>query len=368
MSSAVGKTRSIGPLAPQPRAATPDAVTRRACDASFVVDLGPGERNVAAAFGAQTGIVAWSMTRTRLAIREIDRSGKPTGEAHVLEVPGTVSAFGVRALDGHYLVFLDETDFSGPSPITKLFAVVTDANGKPNPSILRVAIGDRGMIDDISPAAAHGVLLWAGPTPATKIDTGRLVTISVDDAGAMTQSFVDIPDPAPGDRAHGFFSFAADHAVVMLGLRGLISDGAWRPLTKTFDPDGLVVAPAFTGNSIPIIGLALGKDAKTMRYGKVTLDGAATFDAKDTLKTAKLRPPFETTVRWGTTTGDGSTQVWGRLDPGGGLFGDTIAVPAKLSAGIRTEVVWSGDQILVLGGDGTTVSVGALPCEHRRIR
>lgn len=363
VSAAIAATTGpLGRLATGPLPATPAQVRKRGCGPASPVDLGSAEGgSVAAAFGATSGIVAWSASETRLAIRELDRTGQPRGPVHELVVPARVSpAYGVRALDGHFLIFLAATDFTGPSPIAKLYAVLTDAHGVPDPGVLRVAIGDRGMIDAVSPSAAHGVLVWAGPTPATHVTQGRLISVVVDDRGTLAQSVLDIPDPAPGDRAQAFFSFG-DHAVTVIGTRALIVDGELRAQQRTFEPDGLEVAPTFTGASVPVLGLALGKDARTMRYGTLALDGAMTF-GKEVAKSAPLRPPFEERVDWMVSTGASGTQVLGVTEPTGKPFGAAIAVPPAIASGIATQVVWSGEQVLVLAADGHTVRVAPLPC------
>ena len=361
---AVGKTGPLGPLAPRPARSSPEAVKKRACDGT-VIDLGlSSDTHVAAAFGPQSGLVAWSISPTRLALRILDRRGKPLGEANEVDVPAPVnSTYGVRALDGHYIVFLSASDFSA-SPILKLYALATDIDGKPTSGVLQVAIGDRGLIDEISPGAAHGVLVWAGATPATKIDKARLISLVVDDKGALAQSFIDYPDPLPGDRVRPFFSFSSDHAVVLAGSKALVVDGEMKPQKSTFDPDGIELAPSFTGATVPILGLGLGNNGKTMRYGTVALDGTLTFDAKDTLKTATPRAPFESHVTWGMSTDSNGTSVWGSASSSAELV-TSVPLPPPLNAGILTVIEWTGEQLLVFAGDRTTMRVGALPCGAR---
>jgi hypothetical protein len=359
-----GKLEPIGALAPQPPTPTPDAVAHRACGPSTPVELGTTDRSdVAAAFGPKSGIVAWSPSEHQLAIRAVDRSGKPLAAAHVVDAPARLdSTHGVRALDGYYIVFVSATDFSGSSPVMKLYALLTDADGRPSSRFTKVAIGDRGMIDDVSPGAARGVLVWAGPTPATHIDKGRLISLTVDGKGALAQAFIDFDNPAPGDRARAFFSFG-DRAVVLIGPN-VIVDGAIKPRKNdaSYDPDGLTFAPTFTGNAVPVLGLGLGKRSGNLRYGALGLDGAFHFDKADVATTKPLHAPFEDRVGWGTSTSSSGVDVVGMIDSRGVHVHTTKVPPALAVAGLKTEVVWSGDQILVLVADGRRVRVAPLPC------
>ena len=361
----LAKTDPLGTLAPQPPPPTPEAVKHRACTGGAAIELGTTDRSaVAAAFGPKSGIVAWSPNDHQLAVRAIDRAGHPLGEAHVVDAPARLSSFGVRAVDGHYLVFLSETDYQGTSPVLALYAMVVDANGTPNPAVTKVAIGDRGMIDDISPGAARGVLVWAGPTPATHVDQGRLISLVVDGKGGLAQSFIEFPDPAPHDRARAFYSLGK-HTVVMIGP-DVIVDGEVKPRKDdvSYQPDGFAFAPTFDAATVPVIGFGLGKDAKTLRYGTLGLDGVLQFDKAEIPKSKPLRAPFADHVSWVTITGSAGVDVLMSID-----LRDVDLATAKLppdlaggGAGLSSQVVWSGDQLLVFVADGGKVRVAPIPC------
>ena len=358
------KTGPVGVLAPQPPPPTPDTVKHRACGRAAPVELGASDgAGVAAAFGAKSGIAAWSPNDHELAIEAIDRAGKPIGSPHVVEAPARVdSAYGIRALDGHYIVFLSKSDFSTESPVFTLYALLTDADGVPSTSFTQVAIGERSLIDSVSPGAAHGVLVWAGPTPATHIDTGRLISLVIDPRGALAQSFIEFTPQMGYGRVHGLFSFG-DHAVALFGAN-MIVDGEVKLRTNdaSYDPHGLAVTPTFTGNAVPVIGFGFGNDAKTLRYGTLGLDGALHFAKVEVAKTTPLHEPFEDRVSWGTITDSDGVQVFGSIDDRGGDAG-TVKLPAELAdAGLSTEVVWSGEQILIFLVHHGKVEVAPLPC------
>jgi hypothetical protein len=357
VSATAGKLDAVGPLAPQPPAPTLEAVTTRVCGIQTPVELGAaGRHDAAVAFGPTSGIVTWSPNDHQLAIRAIDRTGKPLGEAHVIEAPARSSSYAIRAIDGHYIVFVSDTDLSGPSPVLDLYALLTDTDGVPSAHFTKVAIGERGMIDDISPGGTRGVLVWAGPTEATHIDKGRLVSLTVDGKGGLAQSYIDFPDPAPGTRAFAFFSLG-EHAVTVIG-GDVIVDGEVkaRQDDKAYTPQGLVLAPTFTGSSVPVLGMQIGREAKWLRYGTLGLDGTFHFDTTDVPKTAALKAPFEDRVSWGASdTGvDGRTEI-SRVE----------VEPVTLQVALRgktPEVVWTGDRVLLVSTADGKVRTAPLPC------
>ncbi|HTR54137.1 MAG TPA: hypothetical protein VMJ10_25770 [Kofleriaceae bacterium] len=360
------KVGPIGPLV-EPPPPTPAAVARRACGDATPIELGATDgTEIGAAFGRDGhGIAAWSPSKTRLAVRRLDGSGKPTGPVSELEVPAPVTGRWIRALDHRFIVLLSTTDFSGP-PVLKLYAVVVDADGKPDPTVLQIAIGDRGMIDDVSPGGERGVSIWAGPTPATQIRDGRLVTLVVDAQGKLAQSIVDVPDPAPGDRARALFSLG-DHAVALIGDTLMFVDDKPLAQKRSGDAEGLWLAPTFHGPTIPALALSLGKKPATMQVGTVALDGTVRFDQQKLPRTGTLPAGYEDRVSWGTSSGGGeATTVWSSRDLAADAPTERVALPAAFSSsGLGPEVVWSGEQVLVLAADRHHAQIMPLPCTRR---
>jgi hypothetical protein len=350
--------KSTPPIGPLVGAAPPTAarVKARSCTATEPVELVTAQQfaAIAAAFGPSGGLVAWSPDKHKLAVRTIDAQGKPVGEARELDVPAQVDrSWGVRALANHYLVFLGDMDYAGSSPIKRLYAVVVGKDGAPIGKPLQIAIGERGMIDDISPGAANGVLVYAGATPATNIKEARVITIHVAPDGAITQATRDFPDPTPGTRAMPRFAFSPEHAVIVLPEH-VIVDGEIKPSKD--DLDGLLVAPSFTGDKVPLIGIPDLRDAAKYKKGTLGLgDGTRTYDAK--VSTGARGDAFDR-VTWSVGSSDAGVTV---------TSGDKTqklefpGIPGGL-AGAMTDVVWSGEQALVLFTTGKAVKIAPLPC------
>tara|TARA_R110002096_G_scaffold436061_2_gene666672 strand:+ start:22707 stop:23615 length:909 start_codon:yes stop_codon:yes gene_type:complete len=298
-----------------------------------------------------------------------------------VEVPAELSrTHGMRALDGKFLVFLSETDYSGPMPVLRLFALAFGTDGAPLGSPLQIAIGERGRIDEISDGAARGVLLFAGASPSTNVKTGRLVTISVADDG-ISQTVFDLPQPSK--RARPLFSFAKEHNVAVLGGGGVIVvDGkASLPIQgESLRFKGFGIAPQFDGSSspgssspgssspgssIPFYAITSFGDEGKLRYGSLSLDGTLHLDKKEFSKDAPLKPPFNPKVHWATSTGAGTVEVFSSTSPVGAALGtpvDLTATIPDLSSGVWTQMAWSGEQVLVLHSAGSTVRLALLPC------
>jgi hypothetical protein len=350
-------TPALGALAPSPAPPTVERFRARSCAATPPIELGATEagRGAMAAFGASGGLVAWSPKHKRLAVRPVDRTGKPTGAMRELDVPADLDNIdGLRALDGNYLVFLREDDFSGGSPIVKLYALALAGDGTAMGAPLELDTGPRGMLDAVSPAAARGVLVYAGATPATNVDTLRIVTVYVAPDGKLAQATRDFPDPTPGTRAFPRYTFSAEHAAIVLPEH-LLVDGELRPLSAEPTIEGMLVAPAFTGDAIPVLGFTSVRPDGKRRYGTIDLSGKRHFDRKEEPQSAPLRAPFENLVKFGVTgRGAGASAfVLGQQIP--------LAFPG-LSSGIDTQIIWTGDQAVVLYVAGTAVRLAPLPC------
>jgi hypothetical protein len=347
MSAVAGKLDAVGPLAPQPPAPTPDAVRKRVCAFVAPVELGAADgRDVAVAFGPTSGIAAWSANDHQLAIRAIDRTGKPLGETHTIAAPEHGSrAYEIRAIDGRYIVFVSGTDSS-------LYALLTSADGVPSAHVTKVATGERALID-ISPGGTRGVLVWAAPSPARYHDNGRLLSLTVDDKGGLAQSYIEVPDHAPGTVAFAQYSLG-EHAVVVIGP-DVIVDGEVEPRRDdpAYKPDRLVLAPTFTGSSVPAFGLRNGR----LRYGALGLDGASRFETTDVPNTWELKPPFEDRVSWGEsgTELDGVTEIGRAKLP-------TVKLPVAFWHHALT-VAWTGDRVLLVSTKDGKVRTAPLPCD-----
>src|SRR5262249_30718161 len=159
--------------------------------------------------------------------------------------------------------------------------------------------------------------------------------------GALEQSVVDVPDPAPGDRARAFFSLG-DHAVALIGHKLMFVDGNPIAQKRTDDADGLYLAPTFHGQTIPALALSLGK-ADAMQVGTVAMDGTVTFDRH---KLPRTTPPkgYVERVSWGTSSGGSrATEVWSMRDVTHAPTDDRVALPEAFATGLLgPEVVWSG--------------------------
>jgi hypothetical protein len=359
MSAVAGKLDAVGPLAPQPPAPTPDAVRKRVCAFVEPVELGAADdRDVAVAFGPTSGIVAWSPNGHQVAIRAIDRTGKPLGEAHTIEAPQHGSSpYGIRAIDGHYIVFVSGADASGSAPLLTLYALLTDADGVPSARFTQVALGERGVFDDISPGGTRGVFVWALPARPTLGGTGRLISLSVDGKGGLAQSYIDIPDPAPGTLPFARYSFG-EHAVAVIGP-DVIVDGEVKPRQddKAYKPDRLELAPTFTGSSVPVLGMRNGRDAWWLRYGTLGLDGVLHFETKDIPKTWELKAPFDDRVNWGVS----DTEVDAVTDIGRAKL-PTVKMPVAFYHHTH-KVVWTGDRVLLVGIKDGKLRTAPLPCD-----
>jgi len=342
----------VGP--PTPTAAR---VKARSCAETKPVELATAQQLavIGAGYGPAGGLVAWSTDTRKLALRTFDAKGQPTGETHELDVPAQLDrTYSVRVLANHYVVFLGETDYAGPAPTRKLFALVVGKDGAAIGKPLQIDIGNRAMVDDISPGAANGVLVYAGATPSTGVKDARLVTIYVAPDGAVSQSVRDYPDPVPGDRALPRFSLG-EHAVIVLPDH-VIVDGEMRASKSDPAIEGLYVAATHTGDKIPLLGLPKLLDDTKRRYGTLAIDGTRTFEAK--VETGPLRAPFEDLASWSISSGDSGTSVT--------AFDKTVAltfpgIPKGLM-GITTNVVWTGEQALVLFVAGKSVNIASLPC------
>jgi hypothetical protein len=347
----------LGALAPGP--ATPTALRfgARSCAPQPPIDLGTasGQPGAMAVFGKTGGLVAWSPKPKRLAVRPVDRTGKPTGPAHEIDVPAELDHVeGLRALDGNYLAFLRDNDFSGPSPIVKLYALVLASDGSAVGIPLELDTGPRGMLDAISPAAARGVLVYAGATPATKVNQLRIVTVYVAPDGKLSQAIHDYPDPTPGDRALARFTFSAEHTAILIPEH-LLVDGEMRASPPDPTIDGVYVAPSFSGASIPVFGVTGGRTDGKRRYGTIDLAGTRHFERKEEPRNAPVKAPFENLVNMSILAeGDRvSAVVNEKTIP--------LAFP-ELSSGIDTQLVWTGDQAMVLYVAGSAVRIAPLPC------
>lgn len=371
-SSSSAPVSRLGPLAPRPPSPTLARVKARTCGASGAIELGDlGDTDqdayVAVTFGATRGLAAWSTSR-RLAVRPIDRAGRPIGPVHVADVPVPLEVGGrMRALDGYYLLLLagyDHTRF----PELVHYVVVLDPEGAMVGAPQPLAIGAREFVNGVSPGAAHGLLIYEEPQAATHVKDARLLTLLVTAGGAMQQSFRDFPDPLPeGAIASALFSFGAAHSVALVGDVMLV-DGEPRKLRGDTPVDGFVLAPTFGGASVPVIGLSfpqgLGR-APVMRYGQIDLDGAQHFGPR-VAPDVPVRPPFDDStdvVSWAvreTRSGDdvevvGSTELSDVQLPRvrfkfSGLVDNSIAI------------VWSGDQVLVLYASKGHAYIAPLPC------
>lgn len=363
VSAVAGKLDAVGPLAPQPPPPTPDAVKKRVCAFEDPVELGAaGGPDVAVAFGPTSGIVAWSPDDHQVAIRAIDRAGKPLGETHTIEAPQhRNSPYGIRAIDGHYIVFVSGTDASGSVPVLALYALLTDARGVPSGRFTQVAIGDRGVFDDISPGGTRGVFVWASPARPTLTGTGRLISLSVDGKGGLAQSYIDIPDHAPGTLEFAHYSLG-EHAVAVIGP-DVIVDGEVKPCQddKAYKPDRIELAPAFTGSSVPVLGMRNGREASWLRYGTLGLDGSFHFETTDVPKTWELKAPFEDRVSWVSSNTD--LHGMDAVTEIGRVKLTTAPVPVEFWHHTRT-VVWTGDRVLLVSTKDGKLRTGPLPCDY----
>lgn len=359
----------LGGAAEGPKPSTPARVKARSCEPGKPTTIGTADEAIpamAAVFGPKNGLVAWTPRDGVLAVRPVDLFGRPNGPAQETAVPANLDrALGLRALNGKYLAFLRELDFSEQEPVTHVFAIVLDPDGASTGSPLRIALGKRSTIDGISDGAAHGVLIFAGASPSTEVDTARLVRLYVED-GVISQSFRDFPDPSPGARVSPLFSFSKEHAVTVLESV-LVVDGVPRPIQdeSTPPPPGFGIAPSFAGKSAPIYAATVFAEDPKIRYGSLSLDGMRRYAVKEYSLDAPLKRPLEAHVWWGTTAGDNDVKVFGSVWPTGAPTDEGISLAAAmpdLSSGVWTQVVWSGEQALVLYSEGPTVRIAPLPC------
>lgn len=165
ISSLPSASASTSP-APAPAPAGPLYATRALAGAEeckvALHQLGPAyfiagmTTKVVTGFGARGGLAAFSAPDKELAVRALDRTGKPRGAIVRIDVPEKFSPRHVVGIEGGFVVIGDLYEFSH----MRAAAVATDENGKALGAAVELDLEHR-YVSDIAPPRGREIVVLA---------------------------------------------------------------------------------------------------------------------------------------------------------------------------------------------------------------